>query len=304
MHVVVCIVGFDNPADVLRCVAALDRSTHRDYALVLCENGSVATRNALIAALGNRRPGGQAVEVLPFAGNSGYAGGNNRCIAARPDAPAWWILNPDAEVAADAMALLAARLAANQCDAVGATLCGSDGTVQAYAGRWRPLLGRAVSVGKGTAYDRAAAEAAGPIDYILGAALMFTPHFLTVAGPMRDDYFLYGEEIEWCLRARARGLRLGAEPGAMVWHAQGTTTGDGGSFRGKPRLPVYLDQRNKILILRDTAPALLLPGAIGSLAALLARAAKHRAWRQLGYGLAGWAAGVANRRGKPTWLPR
>ena len=263
MHVAVCIVGFDNPDDVLRCVAALDASTHRDFELVVCENGSVATREALIAALGERRPGGQAVEVLPFAGNSGYAGGNNRCIAARPDAAAWWILNPDAEVAADAMALLVARLDEDQFDAVGATLCGSDGTVQAYAGRWRPLLGRAVSMGKGAAYDRAAANATGPIDYILGAALMFTPHFLRVAGPMRDDYFLYGEEIEWCLRAKARGLRLGAEPRAMVWHAQGTTTGDSGSFRGKPRLPVYLDQRNKILILRDTAPALVLPGAIG-----------------------------------------
>lgn len=304
MHVAVCIVGFDNPGDVLRCVAALDASTHRDFELVICENGSAAMRDELVATLGDRRPGGQAVELLRYEGNSGYAGGNNRCIAARPDAQAWWILNPDAEVAADAMALLVARLAENQFDAVGATLCASDGTVQAYAGRWRPLLGRAVSVGKGTAYDRAAADETGPIDYILGAALMFTPHFLAVAGPMRDDYFLYGEEIEWCLRAKARGLRLGAEPRAMVYHAQGTTTGDGGSFSGKPRLPVYLDQRNKILVLRDTAPALLVPGAIGSLVALIARAAKHRAWRQLGYGLSGWAAGVANRRGKPDWLPR
>jgi GT2 family glycosyltransferase len=303
VHVAVCLVGFRNPGDIAGALAALARSTHADFDVVVCENGGAAHRDALARQVGGALPGGQGVEVLPFDGNSGYAGGNNRCIAARPDAGAWWIVNPDARPAPDAMALLLAALADGRADAVGGTLLGDDGRVQAYGGRWEPRIARAVSIGKGERFDPAAAPEAAALDYILGASLMVTPHFLLVAGPMRDDYFLYGEEVEWCLRARARGLRLGIEPRAVIAHAQGTTTGDGGAFSRRPRLPVYLDQRNKVLILRDTGASMPWLRALGSLAALAARSARHRGWRQFGYGVAGWIDGLRGRRGIPGWLP-
>lgn len=302
MHVVVCIVGFRNPGEVAACVDALNRSTHQDFEIVVCENGGAAERDALAARLGGRTATGQAIEVVAHDGNLGYAGGNNRCVAARPEAQVWWILNPDTRVAPDAMALLLAKLSAGTCDAVGGTLCHDDGRVQAYGGQWHPLLARAVSIGHDTRYDPQIDLNGTRLDYILGASLMFTDRFLARTGPMRDDYFLYGEEVEWCLRARARGLRLGFEPRAVIHHSQGTTTGDGGHFAGKPRLPIYLDQRNKLLILRDSAAPMPWLCALGSLGALLARATRHRAWRQLGFGLSGWLAGARNRRGIPEWL--
>jgi len=41
------------------------------------------------------------------------------------------------------------------------------------------------------------------MNYILGASMLIDGTFLSRAGHMRDDYFLYCEEVEWCLRARA-----------------------------------------------------------------------------------------------------
>ena len=302
-HVVVCLVGFRNSDDLHGALAALALSTHRDFEIVVCENGGASARDDLARDLPTRLDGGQPVEVLPYDGNSGYAGGNNRCIVARPGAGAWWIVNPDARPAPDAMALLVAQLSTGTVDAVGGTLLRDDGRVQAYGGRWNPRIARAVSIGSGASYDPAAAPGAEALDYILGASLMFTPRFLEVAGPMREDYFLYGEEVEWCLRAKARGLSLGIEPRAVISHAQGTTTGDGGAFARRPRLPVYLDQRNKILILRDTASSAVWLRAVGSLVALAARSVSHRGWRQFGYGVAGWFDGLRGRRGVPAWLP-
>lgn len=302
MFVVVCIVGYNNPHDVMQCVSSLASSTHQAFEVVICENASASMRDELVETLPARLPGGQPLSVLPFAGNSGYAGGNNRCIAARPEADAWWILNPDSRVSPDTMGLLASWLESNKLDAVGSTLLKPDGTVQAYGGRWVPLLGRAISIGNGSRFDGDTPHQTHDIDYVLGASVMFSRHFLETAGFMRDDYFLYGEEVEWGLRAKSRGLRLGVDRAAVVHHEQGTTTGDGGSFRDKPKLPVYLDQRNKLLVLRDTTPRLLVPAAVGTLVALTARAVKNKAWRQLGYGVAGLAAGLANRRGIPPWL--
>lgn len=302
MSVVVCIVGFRNPDEVIACLGALAASENGDFEVVICENGGVAARDELAALLGDRMAGGQPVEVLPYRGNVGYAEGNNLCIAARPKAQVWWILNPDTRAAPDAMDKLLAPLVAGTCDAAGGTLCDDDGRVQAYGGQWTPWLARATSVGKGTRYDPGIDLSVTRLDYILGASLMFTRAFLELAGPMREDYFLYGEEVEWCLRAKARGLRLGWVPAANVRHSHGTTTGDHGSFRGKPKLPVYLDQRNKLHILRDTKASLPWLCALGGLAAFSARAVRRRGWRQLGYGLSGWLAGLRNERGVPDWL--
>ncbi|MFA5988452.1 MAG: glycosyltransferase [Sphingomonas sp.] len=302
MRVVVCIVGFNNLADVEQCLRALNKSEHRDFEVVICENGGARAVRALVDRLGSHLPGGQAVTIVDGGGNLGYAGGNNRCIAARSDADFWWILNPDTQPDPAAMGLLADHLAGGHADAAGGTLLSPGGRIQAYGGRWQRWAARPVSVGYGTQLGEAAPAALPPIDYILGASIMFTRHFLAVAGPMRDDYFLYGEEVEWCLRAKARGLRLGLVPAALIVHDQGSTTGAGGGFAARSRLVMYLDQRNKIHILRDTVRAIMPFAALVALAVLIINGVRKRAWPQLRYGLLGWLAGVAGRRGPPPWL--
>lgn len=301
-HVSICLVGYRNLTDVAACIESLAVSTYADFEIIICENGGGDAHAMLATLMPASLAGGQPIRILPPTGNLGYAGGNNRCVAARPDSDLWWILNPDTRVGPDAMKLLVAHLTRSAADAVGGTLLRPDGRVQAYGGRWTTLFARAESIGQGEAYDPSIDAMTHEIDYILGASLMFTRRFLEVAGPMREDYFLYGEEVEWCLRARALGLRLGVEPRAVVTHAQGTTTGDNAAFAAKPWLPVYLDQRNKLLILRDVAPGLAIPGAAGSLLMLLGRATKNRAWRQLGFGISGWLAGVRGERGIPPRL--
>jgi N-acetylglucosaminyl-diphospho-decaprenol L-rhamnosyltransferase len=119
---------------------------------------------------------------------------------------------------------------------------------------------------------------------------------------MRADYFLYAEEIEWFVRARALGLRLGFAPDAHILHAQGTTTGSAAPLHDRPRLPIYCDERNRLHVVRDTTPARYPVAVIAALALLLLRYARRGAWRQTGYALAGWRAGVRGERGMPPWL--
>jgi hypothetical protein len=130
--------------------------------------------------------------------------------------------------------------------------------------------------------------------------MLVSRRFVETAGPMREDYFLYCEEVEWCLRAQRAGLTLGFAPGALVLHHQGTTTGNTAAIAEKTRAPVYLNERNKVLLTRDLYPVRLPLVALATLAVTLARFAKRRAWRQLGYAFDGWKAGVAGQRGPLT----
>jgi hypothetical protein len=304
MRITVAIVGFRNPGDIAHCLSALARSTYRTFEVVICENGGREWAARLSSELPDRLADGQPVRVIDAGANLGYAGGVNRAMAAAPDAEAWWILNPDTEPEPDALSALVRRLETGGCDAVGGTLYLPGETVQAYGGRWRAPLARAISIGYGAqlgeAVDSGAVERS--LSYLSGACMLVSRRFLEATGPMREEYFLYCEEVEWFLRARARGMRLGFAPDARVLHRSGSTTGAHDAVRLRPKTPIYLDERNKMLVTRDCFPALLPVAAVAALVLALLRFARKGAWRQLGYALDGWRAGLLNRRGPPSWI--
>jgi hypothetical protein len=305
MSIAVCIVGFRNPADIARCLEALGASTWRDFRVVICENGGAEAAAALRAAVPMTLPGGQAVEIVTAPRNLGYAGGVNVCLAQAPGATGWWVLNPDTQPAPDALEEMVSRLNLGTCEAVGCTICTPDGVVESRGGQWRPALARAVSLEHGKAldapFDTAAIEQR--LSYLSGASMLVGPAFLQTVGPMREDYFLYAEEVEWCLRGQALGLRLGVAPAARVVHHQGSTTGSVAEIAGRSRTSVYLDERNKLLVTRDRFPGLFPVAAMGSFVLIFLRFGRRRAWKQLGWALQGWMAALANRRGPPDWIP-
>ena len=304
MHVAVSIVGFRNRDDIVRCLAALEQSTHTDFEVIICENGGPEAFKALSEVLPAQLAGGQRVRAVLASGNLGYAGGVNVCLRETPDADAWWVLNPDTQPEPGALALKVARLSAGDCEAVGSTIVLSDGRVQSHGGRWTPWLARSESLGHGSALsalpDPAWVESVQ--NYLNGASMLIGKRFLEVVGPMREDYFLYCEEVEWCLRGVQRGMRLGFAPNARVLHYVGTTTGSYDAITRRPRTPVYLNERNKMLTTWDRYPRRMPVAAVSSLLLIFVRFGRAGAWRQIGYGLAGWAAGLAKARGVPRWL--
>jgi N-acetylglucosaminyl-diphospho-decaprenol L-rhamnosyltransferase len=304
MHVAVAIVAFRSAADIVRCLGALERSTHADFEVVICENGGPDAFAELTSRIGDRLAGGQPVCKVLAPGNLGYAGGVNTCLRESAQAQAWWVLNPDTVPDPDAMAALVERLTRGDCEAVGGVIYFPDGTVESYGGRWNGWLGDPRSLGGGAQVNAAVEPGAiePRLSYLSGASMMIGRRFLETVGPMREDYFLYCEEVEWFLRGLARGMRLGFAPGAKVLHFQGASTGSVRSLRRRPRMPVYLDTRNKILVTRDRFPSRLPAAALGVAARMSVRCLRRGAWRQFFYALAGWWAGLRDERGPPRWI--
>ena len=305
MHVAVCIVGFRNVGDIQGCLEALARSSHTDFRVVICENGGPDAHQALVSGLPLVLPGGQTVTIIAAEANLGYAGGVNCAMAHAPDADAWWVLNPDTEPQRGALAALVGRLGMGDIDAVGGPLLLPGGVVQSYGGAWQAPLGRALSIGYGSRADAPVnpSDIEPRLSFLSGASMLVSRRFLEAVGPMREDYFLYCEEVEWFLRGRSKGMRLGFAPDGAVLHRAGSTTGSHARFTEMPKTPVYLNERNRILLTRDLWPAMAPLVAVGALFVIAARFGRRGAWRQVGFALAGWAAGLANRRGPPAWIP-
>jgi N-acetylglucosaminyl-diphospho-decaprenol L-rhamnosyltransferase len=300
MHVAICIVDYNNADEVLACIGSLGATKYRDFEVVVCENGSAAS----FESLGARLSTASDVQVIHAPSNPGYAGGVNRCIAATGQADAWWVLNPDARPEPQTLGALVDRLKRGDAEAVGGPICYPDGSLQAAGGRWRGAIARVVSLGKGTdaAAPLNAAAIEAEINFIHGASMLVSRRFLELVGPMREDYFLYCEEVEWGVRAVRRGVKLGFEPVARVLHNQGSTTGSADDMRHRPWLPTYLDERNKMLLVKDTRPIQLVTAAPAALVLLALRYGRLNTLRSLRHAVSGWWAGLLGERDKPRAL--
>ena len=303
--VAVVIVSFRNPQDVVCCLEALTRSTHQAFTVYVCENGGASAFEALTAVLPDRLSSGQIVRAFNAGENLGYAGGINLCISAADAFDAIWILNPDTIPDANALSAMVDRLAKGDVDAVGSVMMSSEGFVHSYGGRWVSWLAIGGAIGLFARPEEPvnASEIEASQAYLSGASMLVSRRFVEITGPMRADYFLYVEEVEWCLRARRKGLRLGFAPDAIVHHLQGTTTGWAGAFNKRPKLSIYLDARNRVRMTAQLMPWYLPTAVAGILTHSLWRYARRGAWRQVGYVFEGVLAGLRNESGRPAWVP-
>ena len=301
-HVAVVIVGYRNASDIVRCLAALEKSSYRNFEIVICENGGGEAFAALQSQLPRALANGQTVKLIMAPGNRGYASGINIAMTGAREADAWWVLNPDTEPSPGAMAAMVAR-GAQGYDAVGGPIHFPSGEVQSFGGVWSSWRAKAISIGYGapaeTKPDIAVIERTQ--NYLSGASMFVGRTFVAVAGPMEERYFLYCEEVDWFLRAGRRGLRLGFAPDAIVIHHQGTTTGYARSLGSRSGRAVCLDERNKMLLTRSFFPARLPVAACMALVRLVGRYARQGAFLQIGFGALGWLMGLLGQAGIPRW---
>lgn len=189
------------------------------------------------------------VTLIHSGSNRGFAGGVNLGLAhlARdPGIAHFWVLNPDSMVPQATLGALRAHLAKG---ADYAMLGGRviylerPDTIQIDGGRlnrWTGVTGnfnllRPVS---------SPPPAVGDLDFITGASLVASRAFYEMAGPMREDYFLYYEEVDWAMR---RGdMALDYCPGFTVYHWGGTAIGSPVVGRAASAFSLYFKHRARI----------------------------------------------------------
>ena len=170
--------------------------------------------------------------------NLGFAQGANLAIERIRSLPApprhLLLLNPDTIVHRDAFSHLVAFLDEHpRVGIVGARLSYGDGAFQHGAFRfptlWMaifdfwPINYRLLDSRLNGRYPRRWYESGDPfpIDHPLGAALMIRWETIEQVGLLDTGYFMYCEEIDWCMRAKAAGWEVFCVPRAKIVHLGG-----------------------------------------------------------------------------------
>src|SRR5262249_25421828 len=217
----IVIVNYRTPRLVIDCLRSLAAQVGAacPARVVVVDNDS---RDGSVGAIRRVIDGarwGDWVEVLPLERNLGFAGGNNAALrdAMSPPGATDYILllNPDTVARPGALRALVDFMERHpEVGIAGSRLEDPDGTPQRSAFRfpsWASELEGGLRLGlvSRLLHRRVVAPPvrgeAHPCDWVAGASMMIRRAVFRDIGLLDDGYFLYFEEVDFCLRARRAG---------------------------------------------------------------------------------------------------
>ena len=214
----VVVVNWNGIPQSRRCLASLLGSDWQHLRLCLVDNGST---DGSAAALQGEFP---SVDVLALPANLGYWAACNAGITWAMGAGLDYVLllNNDTTIDPAAIRLLADRTAQLQSSGTDAILApkilyaSAPSTVWSAGGLLRrPWLEREhVGMGDEDGLDCTPRQ----VTWASGCALFFPLAVADAVGPFDERYFLYLEDVDWCLRARQAGVPIWFVPEARLWH--------------------------------------------------------------------------------------
>ena len=231
-EVTVIIVSYNTRELTLAAVRTLlENSPGLAMRVVVFDNASADGSAAAVAAAFPQ------VEVIANPENIGFAAANNR-VAATATTPYVCLLNPDTETYPRAIInLLAFAKSHPEAGIVGGRTVFRDGSLNP-ASCWRMMtpwtlftstFGLARLLPNSELFNPEAMggwkrDSVREVDIVVGCLMLVPTDLWQRLGGFDERFFMYGEDADICLRARALGYRPMITPDATIMHLVGAST--------------------------------------------------------------------------------
>lgn len=255
-RVAVIIVNYRTPALTIDCLRSLEPEVdvHPGTKVFVVDNasGDASVPELLAAIKANRWEAW--VRVLPQERNGGFAFGNNVALrmlsTESPLTDYFWLLNSDTIVHPGALgALLDAFTTHPAFGLAGSRLENRDGSGQVSAFRFPGIMSEFLAAMRLGFLDRLFSsylvasstyeQQTNEPDWLSGASLFIKRAVFEQIGLLDEDYFLYFEEVDFCIRAKRAGMRCLQVPQSRVIHLEGQSTGMTRTGAVENRVPSY-----------------------------------------------------------------
>lgn len=237
-------VNWNKPVETVRCIKSLKNGGIEDITIFVVDNGSDGNDIDLI------KQEVPEVEIIEMGRNVGYVKGINAGIskAMENKPPSLLIINNDAYGSPGFIAELIDGMKRHpNAGIVGPKILYPDGRKIWYAGgefnEWwgyskHPLMD---SEEDGDQKDR-------KVDFVTGCTMLVRREVFERVGFFDEDYDIYAEDLDLCLRAAERGYESWYIPSSVVYHEVSSSTGIAGSNLMTP-LRAYHYARNMFLLI-------------------------------------------------------
>lgn len=261
----VVILNYRTPDLTIDCLRSLVTEVESlpGTRVVVSDNASGDGSVEKISAAINTQGWSNWVSLMPLARNGGYAFGNNAVI--RPalesaEPPTYFLLlNPDTIVRPGALKALVDFMEQHpQAGIAGSRLEYPDGTPQCSAFRFHTLLSELdAGLRLGVVSNLLAQWVVAPpipeticqTDWVAGASMIVRRELFEQVGLLDEKYFMYYEEMDFCLQAKRAGWTCWYVPSSRVIHLVGQSSGVTDTKRPPKRRPQYwFDSRRRYFV--------------------------------------------------------
>lgn len=253
----VIILNWNGKENTLACLASLQKL---QASIIVIDNASM---DDSVATIRKKFP---KVQLIENKTNLGFAAGNNlgikRALSAGVDY--LWLLNNDTLVDDQThRELIKTGAAYPQAGIIGGKIYfakgfefhseryqkSEKGKVLWYAGGlidWRNIYASHRGVDE---VDRGQYDKPEITGFVTGCSMFIKKEVIKTIGIFDERYYLYWEDVDFCLRARSAGYQLLYIPKAIIWHKNASSSGRSGN-----PLQQYYFTRNRFLFAMKHAP--------------------------------------------------
>lgn len=224
MDVSIIIVNYNTAAIVRECINSVLTQVGLSYEIIVIDNASSDESNVVLTSLQIQGD----VDVVLNTENVGFGRANNQAFQ-RSHGRYIFLLNPDAVLlVSDDLQRLVAFMDANpSCGLAGTRILKGDVGHESAPARYYP----------GEKFlQRPLERLPGDIAWVLGASMIIRREVYASVQGFDEDYFLYAEEADLCLRIRSRGFAIAQYGEVAVRHIGGIS---------ERNSPIELVQRKK-----------------------------------------------------------
>lgn len=236
--VYIIIVNWNGYEDTIECIKSLEKIDYNNYRIVVVDNGSNTNE------IDNVAKNFPEVHLIKNEVNLGFSGGNNIGMeyAVKEYADFVLLLNNDTVVEKDFLNQLVENTIENEKIGIAVPKINyySNRDVIWYAGGYiNKLRGSGFTSGVGELDSKYLVNKY--VTFATGCCLLIKIDVIKQIGPMDEKYFLYLEDVDYCLRTLDTGYKILFVAKSKIYHKESISTKKNNAFR-----PLYYVTRNRL----------------------------------------------------------
>lgn len=223
----IILVNYNGTEDTIECIKSIEESSYKNYKIVVVDNKSLLEN---LSDLQTFVAQNDNVKLIKSENNLGFAGGNNIGIEFAIDTlnvDYVLLLNNDTLIEKNTIDELLKPFDEEQgCGIVGAKILYYPDIDRIwYAGgkiNWKTFT--SLHYGEGE-IDNGKYDNLSKVDFITGCVMMIKRQVIDDVGYLPEEYFMYYEDMDYCIATSEKNYSLYYNPKAIVYHKVSASSG-------------------------------------------------------------------------------
>lgn len=235
----IILVNYKQVRLTIDCVDSIKKSTYKNIKIIIVDNCST---DGSFEKLTKKYAADQSIIVLCSTENNGFSAGNNIGIKYAMENTANYImlLNNDTVIACDMVEKLFGLTDDNTITTPKMYYHNDQDMIWYAGGEYNQFTGKVTHYGLNKPDSNKYRENR-KVNFASGCCILMSRRIIERIGILSEDYFMYGEDLDYSLRIKDNDVSILYVCAAKLWHKVGSSSVDS-------KLNIYYDTRNRFIV--------------------------------------------------------